>query len=192
MGQRCTLRKFKLGRVVGRLEDRGAIQTNFKRLYKHLGCHTELWASPSKKDAGRVGSLYEWATRSARGTAPEGRGEGKRTGLVQPEEKAGILLLSPNTSQGHRDSAAWLFSKGQSGKRRSNGCRYKGILIRNRKFIYLFICGVGWSDTDTGCQERLWNIRPWRHSKLNKSFVEFLDWAIQSDFIYFEKSLKVL
>lgn len=32
MGQRCTLRKFKLGRVVGRLEDRGAIQTNFNRL----------------------------------------------------------------------------------------------------------------------------------------------------------------
>lgn len=34
-GQRCTLRKFKLGRVVGRLEDRAGIQTNFNRLYKY-------------------------------------------------------------------------------------------------------------------------------------------------------------
>lgn len=35
MGQRCTLRKFELGIVVCRLEDRGGIQTNFNRLYKY-------------------------------------------------------------------------------------------------------------------------------------------------------------
>lgn len=34
MGQRCTLRKFKLGRAVDRLEGRGDTQTNFNRLYK--------------------------------------------------------------------------------------------------------------------------------------------------------------